>query len=80
MKSVVIKLKNPIYGGGVLTDREILHEKVFTEHIHGKDYQKTAKIWATTHVNNVAHIEGLDETSEKEISVSRKKKTDSGTE
>ena len=72
-KPVVIKLKNPIYGGGVLTDRAIYHEKIFTEDLHGKDYKAVAKEWATTNVVNVAHIEGLDESSEKEISVARKK-------
>ena len=70
MKPVVIKLKNPIYGGGVLTDRPIFHEKVFTEQEHGKDYQDVAKEWATT---NVAHIEGLDEASEKIVNIARKK-------
>ena len=66
-------MKNPIYGGGVLTDRPIFHEKVFTEQEHGKDYQAVAKEWATTHVANVAHIEGLDEASEKIVNIARKK-------
>ena len=72
-KPVVIKLKNPIYGGGILTERPIFHEKVFTEDEHGKNYQSVAKEWATTHVNNIVHIDGLDEASEKAVNVARKK-------
>lgn len=74
MKAVIIKLKNPIYGGGILTERPVLHEKIFTEHEHGKDYQAVAQEWATTHVANVAHIEGLDEASEKAVEVAAKRK------
>lgn len=72
-KPVVIKLKKPILGGGVLTEREVQHEKVFTEEVHGKDYKKSAKEWATTHVANVDHVDGLDDESEKEINSARKK-------
>ena len=71
---VIIKLKHPIYGGGILTERPVFHEKVFTESDHGKNYQAVAKEWATTNVSNVAHIEGLDEASEKVIATERKKK------
>jgi hypothetical protein len=72
-KPVVIKLKNPIYGGGALTDRAVLYEKIFTEQDHGKDYQSVAKEWATTNVSNVAHIDGLDDASEKIVNIARKK-------
>ena len=73
MNKVVIQLKRPYHGGGVLTDRAIYHEKVFTEEVYGKKYKEIAQEWATTNVSNVAHIEGLEESSEKEISVARKK-------
>ena len=72
-KPVVIKLKRPLHGGGVLTERAVLEHKVFTEEEHGKDYQAVAREWATTNVSNVAHIEGLDEASEKAVNVARKK-------
>lgn len=72
-KPVVIKLKRPLHGGGVLTERAVLEHKVFTEEEHGKDYQAVAREWATTHAGNVAHMEGLDEASEKAVNVARKK-------
>jgi len=75
-KPVIIHLKNPIFGGGVLTDRAVLHEKVFTEEVMGKDYQKLAKQWSITHESNVLKIEGLDDETEKPV-VSRKKKEES---
>ena len=70
---VIIKLKHPIYGGGILTERPVFHEKVFTESDHGKNYQAVAKEWATTHADNVVRVEGLDEASEKAVNVARKK-------
>ena len=62
-----------MHGGGVLTERAVLEHKVFTEEEHGMDYQAVAREWATTNVSNVAHIEGLDEASEKAVNVARKK-------
>ena len=62
-----------MHGGGVLTERAVIEHKVFTEEEHGKDYQAVAREWATTNVSNVAHIEGLDEASEKAVNVARKK-------
>lgn len=70
---VVITLKRPIFGAGVLTDRPVFHEKVFSEEVHGKNYKELAKEWSTTHANNVGHIEGLDDASEKAIDAARKK-------
>ena len=75
-KPVIIHLKRPIFGPGVLTDRQKFMEKVFTEEVHGKDYKEVAKEWSVTHALNVAHIDGLDEASEKEASVARKRKAD----
>ena len=72
-KPVVIHLKNPVYGGGVLTERKILHEKVFTEEEHGKGYRESAREWAVTHAQNVTRIDGLDDESEKQVAVARKK-------
>ena len=72
-KPVVIKLKRPIFGPGALTNREVLHEKVFTEEIHGKGYKESAKEWSVTHADNVAHVDGLDDASEKAIDMARKK-------
>ena len=71
-KPVIIRLKSPIFGGGTLTDREVMREKVFTEELHGKEYRNVAKQWATTHVNNVGDIEGLDKESEEAVMSSRK--------
>lgn len=73
-KPVIIHLKRPIFGPGVLTDRPVFHEKVFTEEVHGKDYQAVAKEWSITHANNVTHIDGLDEASEKAVATERKRK------
>ena len=59
-----------------MTERVKMHEKVFTEEAQGINYQKAAKEWSVTHANNVTHIDGLDEASEKEVSVARKRKAD----
>ena len=72
-KPVIISLKRPIFGPGALTNREVLHEKVFTEEIHGRNYKESAKEWSVTHAGNVAHVEGLDDESEKVIDAARKK-------
>lgn len=72
-KKVVIKLLKPIFGGGALTEREVMHEKIFTEEVHGRQYQAAAREWATTHAGNVGHIDGLDESLEREVILARKK-------
>lgn len=78
MSKVIIHLRNPIFGGGVLTDREVQHEKIFSEEVHGKGYKETAKIWCNTHANNVARVDGLDKESEEQISTARRRKAAEG--
>ena len=72
-KPIVVHLIKPIHGPGALTNRAVIHEMVFTEEVFGKSYKEEARNWATTHAVNVSKVEGLDENSEKEISVARKK-------